>query len=149
MGAACGLFQFAMPVAGYLAGRTVISYIAAYDHWVAFVLLAAVGGNMIKESFGDEEECAYDTDPTKELTLLTIAVATSIDALAVGASMAMADLPVMFLAVSAGVITAALCYIGMSVGDSLGKRLGRRTELAGGIVLIVIGLNIVREHMMS
>lgn len=146
MGAACGIFQFVMPLIGWFLGAYCISYISAYDHWVAFGLLALVGVNMIRSSFAPPEAC--DTsDPTRSAALLYLALATSIDALAVGASFAVIHKPVFLLAVSAGIATAMLCFGGVRIGRLAGCRLGKRVELAGGILLCLIGLNILRMHL--
>ncbi len=146
MGFACGVFQLLMPLGGWLLGSYAIGYIASFDHWVAFGLLAFVGGNMIRGSFG-QEEASWSADPTRSWALAYLAVATSIDALAVGASFALADRPVMVLAVSAGLITAALCYAGVLCGKFAGCKFGKRVEFLGGVVLILIGLNILRQHL--
>ena len=148
MGLACGIFQFVMPLLGWLVGEYALAYVSAFDHWIAFALLAFVGGNMIRSSLGDAETCAYPTDPTKTWAILYLALATSIDALAVGASFAITNRPVMILAVAAGLITATLCFAGMIVGHYAGCKLGKKVEFAGGLVLILIGLNILREHLL-
>jgi putative Mn2+ efflux pump MntP len=148
MGFACGVFQLAMPIIGWFAGEYVIGYISAFDHWLAFGLLALVGGNMIRGAFGPPESCAYENDPTKSWALLYLALATSIDALAVGASFAIADRPVTLLAVSAGAITAVLCFAGIRIGGCAGAKMGKKVELAGGLILVLIGLNILREHLL-
>jgi putative Mn2+ efflux pump MntP len=145
MGAACGLFQFFMPLGGWLLGAYALRLIASVDHWVAFGLLAFVGGRMILGSFKNDV-CPAD-DPTKSTALFYLALATSVDALAVGASFALTDRHVLPLAVSAGVITAALCIAGVIFGRRAGEKLGSHAELAGGIVLVIIGLNILREHL--
>lgn len=147
MGAACGLFQLFMPLLGWLVGEYAVGYIHAFDHWIAFGLLAFVGGNMVKGSMGPAETCIYASDPTKTWTLLYLAVATSIDALAVGASFAITERPVCLLAASAGAITAGLCYAGLMLGGVVGCKAGKKVELAGGVILILIGLNILREHL--
>lgn len=147
LAAACGAFQFAMPMIGHFIGIYALSYISSFDHWVAFGLLALVGGNMIREALSNEAETSYKSDPTKDLTLITIAVATSIDALAVGASFAISSKPVLLLAIAAGAITAALCIVGALAGGRIGSRYGERAELVGGVVLITIGLLILKEHL--
>lgn len=150
MGAACGAFQFLMPLIGFFAGGYALPYISSFDHWIAFALLAFVGGNMIRESFCKDDGCAYTSDPTKSRALITIAVATSIDALAVGASFSMAGLTIWPLAIGAGVITAALCFAGSIGGAMIGSKLGsfsKRIETLGGCVLIFIGISILREHL--
>ena len=146
LGCACGSFQLAMPVIGWLLGAYAIGFIASFDHWVAFGLLALVGGNMIFASFSpDSKSC--DGDPTRGRALLCLALATSIDALAVGTSFSVAGRPVTALAVGAGVITLALCYTGVIFGRYAGSKFGKRIEFVGGVVLTVIGLNILREHL--
>jgi putative Mn2+ efflux pump MntP len=145
MGAACGLFQFFMPLGGWFLGAYALSLIASIDHWVAFGLLAFVGGRMISGSFRNDA-CPAD-DPTKSAALFYLALATSVDALAVGASFALTGRHVFPLAVSAGAITAALCVAGVIFGHRAGVKLGSRAELAGGIVLVIIGINILREHL--
>lgn len=148
MASACGAFQFLMPLGGWLIGAYAINLISSFDHWVAFALLAFVGGNMIKGSFSSEETC-YAMDPTKSWTLFYLALATSIDALAVGAGFAISGRPIMWLAGSAGVITAILCYFGVSFGKLAGCKVGRKVAFIGGVVLILIGLNILRQHLLG
>jgi putative Mn2+ efflux pump MntP len=147
VGAACGAFQFFMPFAGWFLGTYSLEYIASFDHWAAFGLLALVGGNMIRSSFSPEE--VRDSAPMSVATLLYLALATSIDALAVGASFAMVDKPVSWLAVVAGLATGALCFAGVQVGRLAGCKLGKRAELVGGALLCSIGLNILRTHLWS
>lgn len=146
MGIACGAFQFFMPLVGWFLGSYCIEYIASLDHWIAFVLLALVGGNMIRSSFGAPENCDT-TDPTRSMALIYLALATSIDALAVGASFAMVQKPVLWLALSAGFATALLCFGGVQAGRIAGCKLGKRVEFAGGVLLCLIGLNILRLHI--
>jgi putative Mn2+ efflux pump MntP len=146
MGMACGAFQFFMPFAGWLLGIYCLDYIASFDHWVAFGLLALVGGNMIRSSFTAPEACDA-ADPTRSAALFYLALATSIDALAVGAGFALVDKPVFWLAGLAGAATAALCFSGVRVGRMAGLRLGRRVESIGGTILILIGLNILYAHL--
>ncbi|MDR3331342.1 MAG: manganese efflux pump MntP family protein [Synergistaceae bacterium] len=146
MGGTCGLFQFVMPMLGWFAGVYTVNFMAAFDHWVAFGLLALVGGNMIRGALGPDDGCRSE-DPTKSIALLYLSLATSIDALAVGASFALTDRPVLPLALCAGVITLALCFIGVRFGRQMGEKLGKKVELIGGLVLILIGLGILREHL--
>ena len=148
LGATCGAFQFFMPLVGWFVGSHALGLISSFDHWVAFGLLAFVGGNMIRGSFNDADESPEVPDPTKSLALLYLAVATSIDALAVGASFALSARPVLPLAVGAGVITALLGFLGVHFGRYVGCKMGKRVEFAGGVVLILIGLNILREHIL-
>ncbi len=147
MGGACGIFQFIMPLAGWAMGLYCSDILASVDHWVAFLILAFVGGQMIHSSFSDCEKCA-DSDPTLSLKLLFfLALATSIDAFAVGASFAFAQKSSLSLAVFAGVSTALLCVLGVIIGRAAGSKLGKRAELAGGLLLIAIGANILFAHL--
>ncbi|MFH1080012.1 MAG: manganese efflux pump MntP family protein [Pseudomonadota bacterium] len=142
-----GLFQFAMPLVGWLAGRTVADTISFYDHWVAFLLLALVGGKMIRDSFSHETKRTHAGDPTRGLTLLVLSVATSIDALAVGLSLAFLRAPI----IHAGVIIGGVCFLmtaaGMVFGRKLGGLFGKKAELIGGLVLLSIGINILWGHL--
>jgi len=141
-----GLFQALMPVLGWLAGSAVSSYIEAWDHWVAFGLLALIGGKMLNEARTDDDnnECS---DPTRGWSLVTLSVATSIDAFAVGLSLAMLGVSVWGPAAIIGVVTAALSTIGICFGCSLGQKYGRWAKIAGGFVLIVIGVRILIQHL--
>lgn len=141
-----GLFQFLMPVAGWFAGVSVANVIAGYDHWIAFALLAVVGGKMIAESFNREEK-VRTTDPTRGLIVIILSVATSIDALAVGFSFALLKTPVLYPSVIIGIVTFAMTMCGMLFGEKLGKMVGRRVEMLGGFILIGIGVKILMEHM--
>jgi len=143
-----GLFQFLMPVLGWLAGSTVESYIRDFDHWVAFGLLAAVGGKAIWESFSKEEgdgDCK--SDPTKGASLVVLSVATSIDALAVGLSFAFLVDSIWYPSLVIGVVAAGMTLLGLKIGTQLGEMFGKRMELAGGLVLLVIGIKILSEHL--
>ncbi|MDD3180794.1 MAG: manganese efflux pump MntP family protein [Opitutaceae bacterium] len=140
-----GLFQSLMPIAGWLVGMTVYKWISACDHWVAFVLLAAVGGRMILEAFDEKKDRAV-SDPTRGLTLVMLSVATSIDALAVGLSLAMLRVSVWQPAVIIGVVTGVLTVFGMRLGRRLGKNWGKSVEICGGFVLCLIGGKILLEH---
>ncbi|BCS87835.1 manganese efflux pump MntP [Pseudodesulfovibrio sediminis] len=141
-----GLFQALMPILGWYMGSTVSQYIEAYDHWIAFVLLGYIGGNMIRESFQEEE--AEVCDPTRGKTLIILSIATSIDALAVGLSLAMLGISVWWPAFIIGVVAALFTVVGLQLGKTAAKaeRIGKFSELAGGIVLIAIGIKILWEH---
>jgi manganese efflux pump family protein len=141
-----GLFQFIMPIAGWLAGLTVANIIAGYDHWVAFGLLAVVGGKMIVESFNERTK-VHATDPTKGLFLLMLSVATSIDALAVGLSFAFLKIPILFPSIIIGIVAFFMTAVGMFFGEKLGKVVGKKVEMLGGLILIGIGVKIVIEHI--
>jgi len=141
-----GLFQFLMPIAGWFAGSTVANIIAVYDHWIAFGLLAVVGGKMIMESFGQEEK-VFAADPTRGITLIMLSVATSIDALAVGLSFAFLKIPILIPSIVIGIVAFFMTAMGVFFGDRIGKVFGKRVEMLGGIILILIGVKIVIEHM--
>ena len=139
-----GGFQFLMPVIGYLLGFRFESVIENIDHWVAFVLLALIGGNMIKESFGKAEEL---NDDFGVKTMLLMAVATSIDALAVGITFAFLEVQILPAAGLIGVTTFLLSFAGIYIGNAFGCRYKSKAELAGGVILILIGLKILLEHL--
>lgn len=140
-----GLFQALMPIGGWLIGMALQKWISAYDHWIAFVLLAFVGGRMIMEACEDNEDKAV-TDPTRGLTMVMLSVATSIDALAVGLSLAMLSVSVWVPAAVIGVVAGVLTVFGMLLGRRLGNNWGKRVEIFGGLVLCIIGLKILIEH---
>jgi putative Mn2+ efflux pump MntP len=141
-----GLFQFLMPIIGWLAGEGLAAQIGGFDHWVAFALLGGVGVKMLWEARGQKD---FDPtrDPTRGLSLVTLSVATSLDALAVGASMALAGISVWRPSVVIGMVAAALTTIGITFGVRIGSRRGRWAEVVGGCVLILIGVKILWEHL--
>ena len=141
-----GGFQGGMTLLGWLMGVSFSSYITTFDHWIAFILLGFLGGKMIYESF-EEEETTISSFSTK--TLLTLGVATSIDALAVGVSMAFLKTSIYFPAFIIGFVTFALSLIGVIGGYRFGKIKGINVELFGGIILIAIGVKILIEHLME
>lgn len=140
-----GLFQALMPVVGWLVGLAVQKWISAYDHWIAFALLAFVGGRMIREACGEEEERQV-SDPTRGMTMVVLSIATSIDALAVGLSLAMLNISVWVPAAVIGLVAGVLTVLGMLLGRRLGGEWGKRVEICGGVVLCGIGLKILLEH---
>lgn len=140
-----GFFQALMPVIGYLLGSSFYDYISDYDHWIAFILLLAIGLNMIREALSGEEEGVDDSIGFR--TMLVLAIATSIDALAVGISLAMAGDDIAVSAVLIGVITFAISAAGVKIGSVFGDRFGSKAELVGGVILILIGFNILLEHL--
>ena len=146
VGAWFGGFQGLMPLIGFLLGTLFAAAIEAIDHWVAFGLLGIIGFNMLKEAFSSEEEEA-DADLSVR-TMFIMAVATSIDALAVGISLAMAGNVNIVLAVSLiGVTTFTLSAIGVKVGNVFGSRFEKNAQIAGGVILILLGLKILLEHL--
>lgn len=143
-----GAFQAVMPLIGYLLGTSFSKYIEAFDHWIAFALLAFIGGKMIieavREKDGDEDE---KTDTLKIGELIVLAVATSIDALAVGITFAFLDVNIFFAILIIGVTTFALSLGGVLIGNRFGAKYKNKAEIAGGIILVLIGLKILLEHL--
>jgi putative Mn2+ efflux pump MntP len=142
-----GLFQALMPILGWLAGLTVAEFISALDHWVALGLLALVGVRMIRSGLDREGE-SHQSDPSRGGTLVMLSVATSIDAFAIGLSLALLQVQIVFPAVVIGVVTGGLSLLGLLVGNRLGKKFGKRMEIVGGIILIAIGIRVVISHVM-
>lgn len=145
-GALFGGFQAGMPVLGWLGGVTLASFAGAYAPWIAFLLLALIGGKMIAEALrGDGESVQFAAGSMA--TLLLLAVATSIDALAVGVTFAVLDTSIFWPAVTIGIVTFALSAAGVLVGSSFSRVFGRKAEILGGVILIGIGLRILLEHL--
>ena len=140
-----GGFQALMPLLGWLLGIRFQSLITNIDHWIAFVLLAVIGANMIKESFSKEEECPDASFGFK--TMLTLAVATSIDALAVGVTFAFLDVTIVPAVLLIGATTFVCSAVGVKIGNVFGNRFQSKSEFCGGVVLIAIGLKILIEHL--
>jgi putative Mn2+ efflux pump MntP len=143
---AFGFFQAIMPVLGWLAGSAVSSWSGGIDHWLAFVLLAFVGIRMIRSGLraGDSDPSC---DPTRGSTLLVLSIATSIDALAVGFSIALLSTPILLPAILIGLVTFLLSYLATHLGRRLNLRFGKRMEIVGGLVLVLIGLRILLAHL--
>ena len=142
-----GGFQALMPLIGFFLGALFASAIEAFDHWVAFILLAIIGLNMLKEAFSSEEGEQHDADFSAK-TMFVMAVATSIDALAVGISLAMAGNVNIWMAITLiGVTTFVLSAIGVKVGNIFGSRYEKRAQALGGFILILLGLKILLEHL--
>lgn len=140
-----GSFQALMPLIGYLLGSRFEKYITRIDHWIAFILLALIGGNMIKEAFSKKEEETSSTMYFKEMFLL--AVATSIDALAVGITFAFLRVNILHAVGLIGITTFTLSIVGVKVGNLFGSRYKSRAELTGGVLLILMGIKILLEHL--
>ena len=140
-----GIFQALMPLIGYFLGSAFSRYITRYDHWVAFVLLAFIGGKMIKESFDEDDE--KQDGSIRFFPMLLLAVATSIDALAVGLSFAFLSVSIWKAIAVIGVTTFIICAAGVRIGGSLGRHFKNKAELAGGIILVLIGIKILLEHL--
>ena len=145
IGAWFGGFQALMPTIGFFLGSTFEQYITAFDHWVAFVLLSVIGAGMIKESLSKEESNGNDSFSFK--TMLLLALATSIDALAVGVTFAFLQVNIVPAITIIGCTTFVISIAGVYVGNVFGSRYKSRAELTGGIILILIGLKILLEHL--
>ena len=147
-GAICGAyfggFQALMPLIGWLLGRQFESLIKNIDHWVAFVLLALIGANMVRESFGGDDEVNASFSFK---TMLPLAVATSIDALAVGVTFAFLDVNIWFAIALIGVTTFAFSAAGVKIGNVFGAKYKSKAELAGGVILILLGIKILIQHL--
>lgn len=140
-----GVFQALMPMIGYFLGTTFESLVTTFDHWIAFVLLSVIGGNMIKESFDKEEEKKNDNVDFK--TMIVLALATSIDALAVGITFAFLDVNLLLAISIIGIVTFIISMLGVKVGNKFGDRYQNKAELVGGIILVVLGIKILLEHL--
>ena len=144
-----GLFQFMMPLVGFVAGMYVEQYISNFDHWVAFGLLVFIGSRMIFEACRgrDDESKFTDRDPTKGWSLVVLSIATSIDALAVGLSIGVLGGPIVLPSVIIGIVCAVFSLAGVYIGKKAGIILGKRAEAFGGIALIIIGFKILADHL--
>lgn len=143
-----GLFQALMPTIGWAAGIAVRAYITAFSHWVAFGLLAFVGGKMLLEAiFRDGEKLDASRDPTSGWSLVILSVATSIDALAVGLSLGVIGSSILVPVLVIGIVAAAFTILGMFLGRRIGIRWGQRVEILGGIILLAIGCRILWAHL--
>ncbi len=143
-----GLFQFLLPVIGWLAGTTVERYIASFDHWIAFALLAFVGIRMIRSGINPDGEL-HKNDPSRGWTMVLLSIAVSIDALAVGLSLGVVGIFVWYPAIVIGVVTGLMSWLGLRIGNRLGMKFGKRMEIVGGVVLILIGTRIVLSHLLA
>lgn len=141
-----GLFQFFMPILGWAAGVQLVRFIEDFDHWIAFVLLAFIGGRMIAASFGRVEDHVRH-DVTRGLSLVSLSVATSIDALAVGLSLAVIETPIVVPSLIIGIVAAAMTLLGLRLGERLSAAFGKKMEFAGGLILVCIGLKILFDHL--
>ena len=146
-GAWFGGFQALMPAVGYLLGVNFKKYITAIDHWIAFVLLALIGFNMIREALKNDDEGADPSFTAKSMSLL--AVATSIDALAIGITFAFLDVNIVAAVLFIGVCTFVISAAGVKIGSAFGTRFKSKADIAGGAILIILGLRILVEHLMN
>jgi putative Mn2+ efflux pump MntP len=142
-----GLFQGLMPILGWLAGSRVVHLIADFDHWIALGLLAYVGGQMIRSGLGSDG-ITYKSDPSRGGTLVMLSVATSIDAFAIGLSLAMLQVNILYPSVVIAVVTGGLSLAALKVGHRLGETFGKRMEILGGVILNGVGLRVLITHLM-
>ncbi len=142
-----GVFQAGMTLLGWLAGKTIVNYIASVDHWVAFGLLLIVGLRMLRSGLRKEGDAPTIPDPSRGMTLVMLSIATSIDALAVGLSLALLSVNVFWAALLIGGVSALLTLAGLLLGNQLGIRFGKTMEIVGGIILIGIGLRVLITHL--
>ena len=140
-----GGFQALMPLIGYLLGSSFAEYIAAVDHWIAMILLVLIGANMVRESLDKDQEHVNPSLGFK--TMLIMAIATSIDALAVGVTFAFLEVRILPAVTFIGVITFLLSALGVKIGSIFGTKYKSKSELAGGVILILLGIKILLEHL--
>lgn len=156
--AKCGLwfggFQALMPLLGFFLASTFAKQIEAFDHWIAFALLAFIGANMLKEAFFDKDEAACPIDEKQNFsvkTMLTMAIATSVDAIAAGISLAMEsvskDINIALAVALIGIVTCVLSALGVKIGSVFGDRFEKKAQILGGVILILLGLKILLEHL--
>jgi len=143
-----GLFQFIMPILGWVAGRNILKLIEKYDHWLAAGLLVFIGGRMILESFRRGDHLVKrSSDQTKGFSLIMLSVATSLDALAVGLSLAALHVAIIYPAAVIGVVAFLVTAAGTRIGPVFGRLIGKRAEFAGGLVLVLIAVKILTDHL--
>lgn len=151
IGALFGAFEGGMCLAGWVLAASLASLVVAVDHWIALILLAGIGGKMIREGMTDEEDAQGDADPPSRSVLvwLLTAIGTSVDSAAVGIAFALSGVSILLAAPIIAVISMAASFSGYLLGPSLGERFGRRAEIAGGLVLIAIGISIFLSHILD
>lgn len=141
-----GIFQSGMTALGWVAGTTIVSYVKNFDHWIAFALLGYVGINLIRSGF-DKDGKAFEQDPSTGKVLVMLSFATSIDAFAVGLSIALLDVPIFLSVVMIGLVAFLLSAVGLFAGIRLGKVFGKRMEIVGGLILLGIGARVIFTHL--
>jgi putative Mn2+ efflux pump MntP len=142
-----GAAHTVMPVVGWFLGSTIIGLIQNWDHWLAFVLLAFVGGKMIREGLDKENEEINSTDLLNWSSLIMFTIAVSIDALAVGLSFSLEKLSIWVPSIYMGAGTLLFTFVGLSIGNKTGSRFGKKAQIVGGLILVIIGLRIVLTHL--
>lgn len=146
-----GLFQFLMPVIGWYAGSLFVESLRAVDHWIAFAILAGLGVKVLKDALSGEAEGAerFREDPTRKLSLVVLSVATSIDALAVGVTLAFMSVDIVYVSVVIGLVACLMTLAGLYAGRLLGLRVSRYAGVAGGLLLVAVGTRILYEHTLG
>ena len=147
VGAYFGLYQAIMPLSGYLLGTTFSDLVISIDHWIAFILLTTIGGKMLKEAYSNNEQDENDKLDFK--TMLVLAIATSIDALAIGITFAFFEINIIKAISIIGFLTFTISAIGVIIGNKFGHKFQGKAEILGGVILILIGLKILVEHLMG
>ncbi len=142
-----GVFQAGMPLAGYFLGVQFKDVITSVDHWIAFVLLGIIGANMVRESVGGCDECETESASLDVKTMIGLAVATSIDALAVGVTFAFLSVDIVPAVSFIGIVTFIISVAGVKIGNVFGNKYKSKAELAGGIILILMGIKILLDHL--
>ncbi len=142
-----GGFQFVMPCIGWALGSAFARYIESCDHWIAFILLAFIGGKMLFEALGKKEDEVEVRNPLDSKVLTLLAIATSIDALAVGVTFATMNVSVLYASGVIGIVAFLFSFAGICIGNKFGDLFGNKAEIAGGAVLILIGIKILIEHL--
>ena len=143
-----GLFQFLMPILGWMAGLSIEHYVQSFDHWIVFGLLAWVAFHMIQSARANDERILQQ-DPSRGMMLVILSVATSLDALAIGFSLALLRVSIWYPSVVIGVVTGATSFIGILLGQRFSKKFGKRAAEIGGVILILIGMRILFAHIFS
>ncbi len=141
-----GIFQSGMTALGWLVGSTMIQFVSQFDHWIAFALLGYVGINLIRSGL-DKDRKAFQQDPSTGKVLVILSFATSIDAFAVGLSIALIQVPILLSVVMIGLVAFLLSMIGLFTGIRLGEAFGKRMEVLGGLILLGIGVRVVVTHV--
>lgn len=144
----CGFFQGMMTLIGWLAGNTIVRWIEGFDHWLALILLSWIGTRMILSGIRNGEANYFIEDPTRGMVLMGLCIATSIDALAAGLSMAVMNINLYLACITIAVVSIVLSLVGLLLGNALGKRFGRAMEIVGGFILIAIGVRVVVSHLL-
>lgn len=146
---AFGMFQALMPVLGWLAGRTMVEFIADYDHWAAFALLAIVSGRMLWQAFHPRRSQDKETDITQGVLLITLSIATSIDALAVGLSFAFLEVNIAMASLTIGTVAFLVTIAGFMLGKRASKAIGKRAEAIGGLILLAVAFRVLLSHILQ